>query len=626
MPKLVAKDGPNRGMSYDIGANECTLGRDQGNTIQLPYQLVSRRHARLVREGDTWYAEDLNSRNGTFVNDEKADRTALALGDEVRVGEVLFTFVDEPSASEWVGEETEEGPAITQTISAAALAERRDDIEGLVGEPTDAADRRLRALLALARAAAQARSLPELFEPAAKALADALDADRAVPVLYDADKSALAPWNVARSALDKRLKATPISSSVVEYVREKRAAVLSEHAASDSRFRDSPSIQTQRIQTALCAPMTLGDRLLGMLYVDRLGDAENFSKSDLEFLGVAASQVAVSLENIRTREAMSEDKLTLLSQLKGQFNIVGESAPVKAIYEFISRAAPTDAGVLIVGESGTGKELVARAIHYNSARSAKAFEAVNCAALTSTLIESELFGHVKGAFTGAVDDKPGRFELAHDGTIFLDEISELPDTSQSKLLRVLEESSLRRVGDVRDHEIDVRVIAATNKVPEALIAEGKFREDLFYRLNVLRVELPLLRDRDEDVELLARHFLGEFTQKCSKHFDGFSKEALAALRRYDWPGNVRELRNAVERMVVMCDGQTLELDDIPLEFRGGRVATRTDDNVICPLEEIERQHIVRVLAHLGGNKKKTAETLGIDRSTLYAKLKAYGIE
>jgi DNA-binding NtrC family response regulator len=291
--------------------------------------------------------------------------------------------------------------------------------------------------------------------------------------------------------------------------------------------------------------------------------------------------------------------------------------------------------VLVLGESGTGKELVARAIHYDSARKDAPLIVVNCAALSESLIESELFGHSRGAFTGATTDRPGRFELAHEGTLFLDEIGELSNACQTKLLRVIEQGELSRVGEARVRKVDVRLIAATNRDLAAEVKAGRFREDLFYRINVLSVRLPPLRERAEDIRKLAEFYLRDAAERSGRKHLRFSDEALAALSRHRWPGNVRELRNMAERLAVLCPAEVIGVRDLPQEIAAAQevptvVSESSTSAPAAPvaartLNEMERDHIMRILNTCGGNKKQAAEVLGIDRSTLYAKLRAYGV-
>jgi len=300
---------------------------------------------------------------------------------------------------------------------------------------------------------------------------------------------------------------------------------------------------------------------------------------------------------------------------------------MRRVFEFIERAAPTDAGVLVLGESGTGKELVARAIHYGSRRAGGPFETVNCAALYESLVESELFGHVKGAFTGATSDRAGRFELADGGTIFLDEIGELPDRIQTKLLRALEQGEIARVGDERVRRVDVRVVAATNRDIDAEVAAGRFRRDLFYRLNVLRVDLPPLRSRGGDLDLLIDHYAGFFASKCGRARLTLSPGVRRLFAAHGWPGNVRELRNALERIAVLVPADPVAENDLPPGLLGPPAAAPGASGAApTRLEDVEREHVVRILASVDGNKSRAAEILGIDRSTLYAKLKQYGAD
>jgi two-component system, NtrC family, response regulator HydG len=295
------------------------------------------------------------------------------------------------------------------------------------------------------------------------------------------------------------------------------------------------------------------------------------------------------------------------------------------VIHLINQIAPLKSTVLLTGESGVGKELVAEAIHHQSPRKLKPLVKLNCGALPEGLIESELFGHEKGSFTGAIQQRKGRFELADGGTIFLDEISEMPPSTQVKLLRVLQEGDFERVGGSQTLKTDVRVIAATNVDLEAAVAEGKFRKDLFYRLHVIHLELPALRERVEDIPILALHFLDKFCLENNRPPMGFAPEAMSALKRFDWPGNVRELQNVVERSVALCQGSTVELEDLPDEIKRHSPA---DDKITIPvgasMEEIERLAITQTLRKTGGDKELTARLLGIGLATLYRRLKEMG--
>lgn len=307
-------------------------------------------------------------------------------------------------------------------------------------------------------------------------------------------------------------------------------------------------------------------------------------------------------------------------------DMIGKSAELNKVRAMISKAAPTKASVLITGESGVGKELVARAIHNQSPRKDNAFIVVHCAALSETLLESELFGHEKGAFTGADSLAHGKFELADGGTIFLDEIGEINLSTQIKLLRVLQERSFERVGGEKTINVDIRIVAATNKNLEEEVRAGKFREDLFYRLNVVRIEMPALRERKDDIPLLMHGFLKEFNIENQKNIIGFDNRAKSAILKYSWPGNIRELRNCVESAVVMCTKDQISFDDLPSTVRSGCDISAITIPAGITMNEAEKIIITENLALNNGNKTKTAETLGIGRKTLHRKLIEYGIE
>jgi two-component system response regulator AtoC len=331
--------------------------------------------------------------------------------------------------------------------------------------------------------------------------------------------------------------------------------------------------------------------------------------------------------NSRRVEAENVNLHEQIDQKYGLGNIIGESASMRQVFETVQQVAPSRATVLIAGATGTGKELIAKAVHNLSPRKNGPFIAVHAAALPTSLLESELFGHERGAFTGAVERRIGRFELADGGTLFLDEVGELEPPMQVKLLRVLEERAFERVGGAKTLEVDVRLLAATNKDLKKLVSEGKFRDDLFYRLSVVTVDLPPLRERQDDIPLLVKSFLDEFSRENGKQVRELTPEALNVLLAYDWPGNVRELRNAIEQMVVLARAERLTVRDVPPAIRGG--ADLTKINVVrtgMTVEDAERQLIVQALKEMDGNRTKAAQRIGISRRTLHRKLKEYEIE
>jgi len=690
---LTVLTGSNRGKIIELGARPCRIGRDSDLEASINDVKASRVHAEITLKENSYILRDLHSKNGTLVNGASVSALSLKEGDQIQVGETRFAFSAEdlplshrPSLRDYDSMLAARVPEGVQPALGTAGMDRsgsesfeildlnapltilggkgetgapqappgkppRADIDTRLAEPRhrapaapsekgaqplERANRSLRALYALARIAAEAGSSTELWRALSSGLQQALEADRVTPVLLD-EKGA---WRVASQDVRAAggagkaaaaFSKVPVSRTIVDYALHTRRSVLTA-PRSDARFGGAKSVGEQGITSALCVPILSHDQVLGLVYADRLG-GQDFVREDQELVTATCLQAAPALANLKRLEETLAKKELLLAELKGQHNLLGESPRLKAVAAFIERAAPTEAVVLVLGESGTGKELVARAIHYNSRRGDAPLVIVNCAALTESLIESELFGHAKGAYTGASSDRAGRFEMAHGGTIFLDEIGELSNSCQTKLLRVLEQGELSRVGEGRVRKVDVRVVAATNRDLDAEVKAGRFREDLFYRLNVLAVTLPPLRERGPDIALLLKHYLRDAALRSGRGKLEFSDEALAVLQQYRWPGNVRELRNLTERLAVLCPRETICLPDLPPEFcaplpsragAGAGPAPERQDST-ASLEDVEKAHILRVLQTCEGNKKLAAEKLGIDRSTLYAKLRAYGI-
>jgi Nif-specific regulatory protein len=387
----------------------------------------------------------------------------------------------------------------------------------------------------------------------------------------------------------------------------------------------------------LCVPIKFKSEVLGVLSVDRLFGLKGVSfEEDLRLLKIIASLLAQSvklhMELEREREALIEEKEYLRQQLKGKYrveNIIGHSDSMQEVFEAIHRVAPSKANVLLRGESGTGKELVAKAIHYMSQRAKGPFIKFNCASIPEGLLESELFGHEKGAFTGAMASRKGRFELADRGTIFLDEIGDLPVTLQPKILRVLQEKEFERVGGEKTIKVDVRLIAATSRNLETFVAEGKFREDLYYRLNVVPLYLPPLRERREDIGLLSDYFLKKYNQENNKALK-ISTEVLQVFSDYEWPGNVRELENTIERLVVMSKGTIIGKADLPVNIREQSIKTKyavqTKDNLPSTVEVIEKARILDALNKTGWVQARAARLLGITARQIGYKIMRYGLK
>lgn len=383
----------------------------------------------------------------------------------------------------------------------------------------------------------------------------------------------------------------------------------------------------------ICVPIKLGNEAIGALSADRLFDEKVSFQEDVRLLTIIASMIS---QAVRLRQEAQEEKRRLLEEnlrlqetLKNRFrpaNIIGNSKPMQEVYSLIGRVSQSDTTVLILGESGTGKELVAHAIHYNSIRAAKPFVKVNCAALPETIIESELFGHEKGAFTGAIAERKGRFELAHGGTIFLDEIGDLTFHTQVKILRVLQEKEFERVGGTETIKTDVRIIAATHRNLESLVKEGKFRHDLYYRLNVFPIHIPPLRDRREDILLLADYFVEKYSKAHGKAVLRISTPAIDMLMSYHWPGNIRELENCIERAVLFSDDGAIHGYHMPPTLQTAEASgTAHPGTLDATLSNIERELILDALKSSRGNMAQAAKNLGLTERIIGLRIKKYGI-
>ncbi len=409
-----------------------------------------------------------------------------------------------------------------------------------------------------------------------------------------------------------------ISSSIVNKVVSSGKAILTYDAVEDERFKNAESVQLQSIHSIACVPLVKDKSVLGAIYVDNRKNVGKFNQESLEFLEIFAKQATVALENARIIESLREENKVLQhsSETHNRYpQIIGNSPRIREIFDILDRVAESEATILIEGESGTGKELVAQAIHNRSLRHDYPFIPIYCGSLSENLLESELFGHRKGAFTGAIENKSGLFEEADKGTIFLDEIVDISKNSQTKLLRVLQSGEIKRVGDTKNQNVNVRIIAATNKNLWNAVLQDEFREDLFYRLNVISLTLPPLRERVEDIEMLAAHFLRVYSDKNKKYIKRISKKALKQLKTYKWPGNIRELENSIERAVIMSRSTEILPEDLKLHPRTMGFTAG------MKLKEIEKDVVLRTLQECEGNRTKTAKILGVSRRWLQYQIK-----
>jgi transcriptional regulator with GAF, ATPase, and Fis domain len=609
-----------------VPAVRTTLGRAPSNRIPLRDDLCSREHAEVYCFEGVWYLRDLESLNGSHVNEERVvGERKLVPEDRLRFGNSRFLYLadlaDLPTSQPERPARDPGTVAIKSRIgdSRYVAATKPVPERGRHVSPTEA----VALLYRLALESATAATPAELAETALATIFAGTPAEVAAVLAVAGGREAELVSYRTRDA--ERRSYHKVSSFVTAEVAATRQAVLAEDVANETNLKNRDSVNDLKAASLICAPILADDELLGLVHIYSTTQNRRLNGDDLEFALAVARQIGTVWQRLRRDVGRSAEVQSLKVRLQLDSDLVGASPAIKAIETQIARVAPTRATVLIRGESGVGKELVARAVHRSGPRKDGAFICLNCAALTESLLESELFGHEKGAFTGATERMIGKFESADGGTIFLDEIGEMSVGTQAKLLRVLEGQPFERVGGNAPIRVDVRVVAATNRPLEDAVRDGTFRKDLFFRLQVVQVDVPPLRNRPEDVPLLAEHFFRHYAKETGRKLKGLSPAALKKLAGYEWPGNVRELRNVIERAVVLCAGPSVEEGDIwlaPLELASAREAPFEPRT----LEEWESIHIARTLAHTDWNKSKAAEILGIERSTLDRKIKAYGLK
>jgi transcriptional regulator with GAF, ATPase, and Fis domain len=409
-----------------------------------------------------------------------------------------------------------------------------------------------------------------------------------------------------------------VSDSIVQKVLTTRRPLVVADALHDAEWSSSASVVNLRLQSVMCAPLLARGEVFGAIYLGNDSVRNLFDERSLETLTVFASQASLLLQNALLLRDLRRENEALREAIENRRygELVGAGPSMREVYRRIEKVAPTDVTVLVQGETGTGKELVAREIHRRSSRASGPFVAVNCAAIPEGLLESELFGHVKGAFTGAVASRAGRFQAASGGTLFLDEIGEMPPGLQVKLLRAIQERVVQRVGDSRPEPVDIRVVGATNRNLEEDVRNGRFREDLYYRLHVVTIALPPLRERGDDVTVLARWFLQRYAEEFDARARSFAPGALSALRKYHWPGNIRELENRVKKAAVLADGPLVTAEDLDLRADALEVSMPLAEAI----EDFRKRYINEMLERNGGNRTKTAKDLDVDPRTIFRHL------
>jgi Nif-specific regulatory protein len=629
-----------------------TIGRATTNRIVLRDDVCSRNHCELYRNGTTWVVRDLGSRNGTSVNGGPViGERELESGDLIQIGpyELGFTFdLTQPfprtETRDINGKDTAQFDVIDDAGQPAPKIIHRARKSRYRTEPADPVlvrDRTDKELTSLYRLALEMGAASN-----AKDLADVVLAGLKAGTNFGIGAVLLLPKPTQETPKASQLAVVAytakgegpyhkVSDAISTQVLTSRVAVLARGGTDEQRSLGQTIAADERSQSLICAPIQDGPLLLGLIHLYSTDAQHAFEAEDLEFTIAVADQMAVVLHNLRDKESLasglariSTDYETLRQQLQAESEIVGESEDIHQLRETIVRIAPTDATVLIRGESGVGKELVARAIHFNSPRKSRPFCTMNCAALAENLLESELFGHEKGSFTGATERKIGKFEQAHKGTLFLDEVGEMSLAIQAKFLRVLEGHLFERVGGRTPIQVDVRVVAATNRNLERELERGTFRKDLYFRLHVVEITATPLRKRRSDIPILAEHFLQLASRKTGRQVESFTRGSIEALTAYDWPGNVRELQNVVARAVILCPGNQVREDDIRLTaLRTPRsdawVSVIDGSYREMSLDALEKEHILATLEKTNWNMTRSAEILGIERSTLYLKLKRW---
>jgi len=619
--ELEAVAGPLKGNSIPLAEGEVSIGREPSNAISILDASVSRRHCLIQRDAEHFKIRDLNSRNSTFVNGVPVTERVLESGDEIKIGSSLFVFVmpdstPTPNASSVEFDQTETGAGSTIILRKQDARYLRD-LEKI--KPTTRMVRDLDVLLRISKIVNSVRGLAALEKQVLELIFEVAPADRAAILLCDQgieEPTSIFGWD-RRSGQNHAVQA---SRTIVAQVLAEGVAVLCNDLPAAGAFASAESVIVRHIRSVLAVPLEVFDRVIGVIYLDASNPEARFDEDHLQLLTAMGSIAAPALDSARRMEWLEEENRRLQSEMNVEHNMVGESPRMREVYQFISRVASKDSTVLVFGESGTGKELVARAIHRNSNRASKPYVAINCAALAESLLESELFGHEKGSFTGAIAQKKGKLETAEGGTVFLDEIGELAPMLQAKLLRVLQEREFERVGSTKTIKLDVRLIAATNRDLEEEVKKGRFREDLFYRLNVVSVRMPALRERRDDISLLASYFASKYSKRANRNVLGISPQARAFLVNYDWPGNVRELENAIERAVVLGSSDLILPEDLP-EVVLERAEPSTGASPVSAfhdtVREAKKNVILAAVEQAGGNYTEAARLLGLHPNYLH---------
>ncbi len=623
---------------YVLREEVISIGRAANNLIEVRDPKLSRQHCEIIKTDRGWDLRDLDSHNGTILNGRRISRAQIRSGDHIYIGLTNILFEER---------DVEENPDNEQTALLNLM-----EVERERGN--------LRKLLEISLQVNRELDLQKLLDVIVDAAIEVTGAERGLVVLQEDGKMRVAAArNLKREHLDE--SDSEISFSILRDTIKKGITVVTDNAGEDRRFDGSVSVHGLNLRSIICLPIKSHEGILGVVYLDNRLEMGAFSQSDLRLVEAFGNQVGIALENAQLYERVKrqraelekvnidlahtvEDQTRVISVLErggrelplkyDYEKIVGSSRAMRDVFSLLDKVTESAIPVLIQSESGTGKELCARAIHYNGPRRDRPFVGENCAALPETLLESELFGHVKGAFTGADRDRKGLFEMADKGTLFLDEVADMSPSLQAKLLRVLETGEVRPIGGKEHVNVDVRIIATSNKDLKKMVDEGDFREDLYYRLNGITVVIPPLRERREDIPQLVECFLAKEAEETEGTRRRIDKKCVALMTEYDWPGNVRELENEVKRLVALSrDTITPLLLSDKIRSGGsvvhGGVIEVGEKGLKTAVQQIvvsfEREAIVRMLEECGWKKSEAARRLKISRPTLDAKMEAYQI-
>ncbi len=630
-PRLLAIAGPLKDSTLPLPDGEVTLGRDPTNALPVVDPSVSRKHCLLRREEDgRFQVKDLASRNGTVVNGLTVQEQWLRHGDEIAIGDSVFLFLLEeenrPLPAGRVEFDDSQPLAETKLIHPKEVVYLQPDRLLRELPATSQVARNLGALLKISGVVHAIRDLEELQGQLLDLIFEVLPASRGAILLADGPGQEFSAL-YARTRQDGQPQLVRVSRTIARQVMKENVAILGVDVQGCDKLREVESLAASEVRSLLCVPLTVFQRVIGCIYLDTTNPANRFHEDHLQLMAAIAGVSAVALDNARRVQWLEQENRRLTIEVSQDQSLVGDGPRMKEIYQFLAKVARADSTVLIDGESGTGKELVARALHRNGERSNRPFMAINCAAIPESLLESDLFGHERGAFTGASTQKKGRLEVADGGVVFLDEIGELVPALQVKLLRVLQEREFERVGGTHPIKVDIRLIAATNRDLAEAVRQGQFRQDLYYRLAVVKLTMPPLRDRKEDIPMLTRHFVQKYAKRCKVKAKPVSREAMAALVSYDWPGNVRELENAIERALVLGASDSVLLEDLPESLAEQEpAADMSEGKYHASVKELKKRLILDAVEQTRGNYVEAAAILGVHPNYLHRLIRNLGLK